>query len=345
VEDIFALWLSAFAAKRQKSMNIKHPDRLYKADRLNYIVNRMRVRQDITPSKLAEELHVSERTIYRDLRFLEKGQALRKRYSRREGRYLLETELNLPPITLTPSEALALTQAGSNPSLAYHNFFAGDLRSGLRKIETALAPAPAKGGGEERADGATVSTRDSIHRPTLEMIRRAMRSNRKVRIRYMPPAGDREQTLTIAPYDVRQNGSSWYLLASSPEHGMIRTFKINRVRAVEILNDRFRFPRRFSADECFAKAWESTGRSDDEVTVQVRFKPSVAGVVYENCQRQFDTMEKQPDGSLICTTTVNNTAEIAWWILGFGSMAEVQGPPELRAEFGRTAREMADIYS
>ncbi|HZT43639.1 MAG TPA: WYL domain-containing protein [Chthonomonadaceae bacterium] len=325
-------------------MNIKHPDRLYKSDRLNYIVNRMRVRQDITPSKLAEELHVSERTIYRDLRFLEKGQALRKRYSRREGRYLLETELNLPPITLTPSEALALTTAGSNPALAHHNFYAGDLRSGLRKIETALAPTPPKSG-EERTDGAAVSTRDSIHRPTLEMIRRAMRSNRKIRIRYMPPANDREQTLTIAPYDVRQQNGSWYLLANSPDHGMIRTFKINRVRAVEILNDRFRFPRRFSADDCFAKAWEATGKSDDEVTVRVRFKPSVADVVTENCQRQFDKMEKQPDGSLICTTTVNNASEIAWWVLSYGSAAEVLGPPELRSDFARTAREMADMYS
>src|SRR5579862_9291226 len=89
----------------KKTMNNKHPDRVYKNERLNYIVGRMRVRQDITPAQLAQELHVSERTIYRDLRLLEKGQqAFKKRYSRREGRYLLETELSLPPLNLTPSE-------------------------------------------------------------------------------------------------------------------------------------------------------------------------------------------------------------------------------------------------
>src|SRR5579859_6890337 len=123
-------------------MNVKHPNRLYKSDRLNHIVSRMRLNQDITPAKLAQELHVSERTIYRDLRFLETGNALRKRYSRREGRYMLETELHLPPLTLTPSEALALFTAAANPALSKDNFYAPDLRSALAKVAAALSPAP-----------------------------------------------------------------------------------------------------------------------------------------------------------------------------------------------------------
>src|SRR5579859_2107882 len=121
-------------------MNVKHPNRLYKSDRLNHIVNRMRLNQDITPAMLADELSVSERTIYRDLRFLESGNALRKRYSRREGRYMLETELHLPPLILTPSEALALFTAASNPALSKDNFYAFDLRSALEKVATALSP-------------------------------------------------------------------------------------------------------------------------------------------------------------------------------------------------------------
>src|SRR5690242_7783753 len=80
VQPVSSTWLaSARKEKKIPTMNVKHPDRLYKSDRLNYIVSRMRLNQDITPTKLAEELHVSERTIYRDLRFLEKGNALKKR--------------------------------------------------------------------------------------------------------------------------------------------------------------------------------------------------------------------------------------------------------------------------
>src|SRR5262249_1669134 len=146
-------------------------------------VNRMRVRQDITPAKLAAELHVSERTIYRDLRFLEKGQSLKKRYSRREGRYMLETELHLQPLILTPSEALALYSAASNPALSGDNILAADLRSGLSKIGSALMPDPNRSTelrDARSADGSLGLTFESIQRPVMEMIRRAMRSNRKV---------------------------------------------------------------------------------------------------------------------------------------------------------------------
>jgi predicted DNA-binding transcriptional regulator YafY len=319
-------------------MNVKHPDRLYKTDRLNYIVNRMRVRQDITPAKLAEELQVSERTIYRDLRFLEKGQSLKKRYSRREGRYLLENELTLPPLTLTPSEALALYTAASVPTLCSNTFFSEDLRAGLKKLGTALAPDAAK-----EANAATPMV-DSIQRPTLEMIRRAMRSNRKIRVRYWSPAGDGERTLVVAPYDLRPMDNHWYLLANSEDMGGIRTLKINRLRAVEILPERFRFPRRFSADDCFAKTWEVFGNTDNEINVEVRFVPSIAPVIAENCGKQFIRMDKQPDGSLICTAAVNSVKEIAWWILSYGNAAEVLSPPELRTDFARTTMGMAALY-
>ncbi|HZP82987.1 MAG TPA: transcriptional regulator [Chthonomonadaceae bacterium] len=329
-------------------MNVKNPDRLSKADRLNYIVNRMRADQDITPPALAEELHVSERTIYRDLRTLEKKQSFKKRYSRREGRYVFENELTLPPLSLTPSEALALYTAASNPALASDNFFSTDLRSGLAKITASLAPEAAKevGALENRvAVGPLTLTTENIQRPNMERIKRAMRSNRKLRIRYWSASSDSERTLVVSPYDLRFMRRNWYLLANSEEHGGVRTFKLSRIRAVEILPDRFRYPRHFSADEYFSRAWEMFGGTDEEITIRVRFAPQVAALVVDSRGRQFAAMETEPDGSLVCTAVVNSVKEISWWILSYGSAAEVLSPPELRAAFAQTAREMAALYA
>lgn len=328
-------------------MNVKHPDRLTKADRLNYIVSRMRVQQGVTPTDLAAELHVSERTVYRDMRFLQKRETLKKRYSRREGRYVFETELVLPPLTLTPSEAVALYSAASNPALADNNFFASDLRAGLAKISASLRPKSAdpKASQEPGADSLPSLSTDSLQLPTMEMIRRAMRSNRKLRIRYWSSVTDSECALSVAPFDLRQVEDNWYLLARADEQEGIRTFKISRVRAVEISNDRFRFPRNFSADEAFTRAWEASGNRDTEVVVQVRFASSVAGLVADSRGKQFDASETQTDGSLLCTAVVNSVKEIGWWILSFGSAAEVLSPPELRAEFAQTTRAMAALYA
>ncbi len=329
-------------------MNVKNPDRLSKTDRLNYIVSRMRASQDITPTRLAEELHVSERTIYRDLRSLERKQTLKKRYSRREGRYVFENELVLPPLALTPSEALALYTAASNPALANDNFFAADLRTGLNKIGAALTPDASKevNALEGRVGVAPLSKAvANIQQPNMERVRRAMRSNRKLRIRYWSASSDTERTLIVAPYDLRFLRNNWYLLANSEEHGEVRTFKMSRVRTVEILSDRFRYPRHFSADDYFAKAWEIFGGTDEEVTVRVRFAPRVAALVVDSRGRQFASMETLPDGSLVCTAVVNSVREISWWILSYGSAAEVLSPPELRATFAQIASEMAALYA
>jgi predicted DNA-binding transcriptional regulator YafY len=333
-------------------MNAKHSDRLYKSDRLNYIVNRMRLRQDITPAMLATELHVSERTIYRDLRYLEKGNTLKKRYSRREGRYMLETELQLPPLVLTPSEALALFTASSNPALAKGNFYADDLRSGLSKLAQLLSAETHREMPESEPEFlhgyAVVSepisvTTNSILRPTLEMIQRAMSSNRKLRYIYWSSASDRAEEVIAAPYDVRHDGPNWFLLAQ-PDRAEARVYRIVRMRGLEILPDRFRYPRRFSADSFFARAMEAHGKQDEEIRVKIRFSTSVADVVLGSRSQQFAAIDQEADGSVICTLLVSSTREIVWWILSFGIDAEVIEPQSLRDECCKIATTMAQLY-
>ncbi len=324
-------------------MNAKNPDRRLKAERLNYIVNRMRVHTEITPNLLAEELNVSERTIYRDLRSLEKVQSLAKRYSRSEGRYLLEQELVLPSLSLTPSEALALYAAAANPALHDDNFLASDLRNGLTKLSRALIPNP------EEKHPATLSippfsmTRDSIERPLIERLRRAMRSNRKVSLRYWACADNVEHKLLVSPYEVFQKGNRWYLMGHSEDLGGVQLFLLNCMRGAEMTVDRFRYPRRYNAEALKRDAIEPYG-GDACHEVRISFAPSVVPLVVESRGQQFTAMETLPDGSMISTAVVANPRELLWWVLSYGAYAEVLSPPEVRKQFGQIAHKMAALY-
>jgi predicted DNA-binding transcriptional regulator YafY len=42
--------------------------------------------------------------------------------------------------------------------------------------------------------------------------------------------------------------------------------------------------------------------------------------------------------------TVENTAELRWWLLGFGELVEVLAPADLRDEFRTRATAMAAMY-
>ncbi|GEM_PF-6560199 len=326
-------------------MNAKNPERRLKKDRLSYIVNRMRNRTDITPTLLAEELNVSERTIYRDLRSLAKGQSLAKRYSRSEGRYLLEEELVLPPLSFTPSEALALYAAAANPALNDDNFFASDLRRSLTKLSHALIP-----DAEDETLPANLSippfsmTRDSIERPLMERLRRAMRSNRKVHLRYWACADNVEHRLLIAPYEIFQKENRWYLMGHSDEAGGVRLFLLTCMRAAEITPERFRYPRRYDAEALRQEAVEPYG-GDTCLEVRVCFHPSVVKLVVESRGQQFSSMATLPDGSLIGTAVISNPREVLWWVLSYGTYAEVLSPPETRAQFAQVARDLVAAYA
>lgn len=327
-------------------MNVKNNNRLNKADRHQYIVTRMRVEPGITPTTLASELKVSERTVYRDMRLLQTKQTIRKRYSRREGRYVFETELVLPPVTFTPSEASALYSAAAGPALAENTFFANDLRAALDKI-VAICRTEVESVNDGREGAVMLSapevSPESLQQPVMELIRRAMRLHRKVRVRYWSPTEDNERMLTLAPLDLRYQ-HHWYLLARSEEQDSIRLFKVSRLRVAEITTERYRFPRNFSAEAAFARAWERHDHRDGEVRVRVRFAPSVAVSVAQIRGRQFSQMEWQADGSLLGTLTVHSVKEVRWWIFSYGSAAEILEPVSLREEFSLAAQAMANLY-
>ena len=329
-------------------MNVKQLDRHSKSDRLSYILSQMRGPDEITPARLAEELAVSQRTIYRDLLTLEKGQTLKKRYSRREGRYLLETELSLPPLNLTPAEAFAVFSASANPSVEDACAFAPELRHGLQKISDSLTQ---KSAAEfDRQDNplsvAPFSLpEETLHRPNMEIIRRAQRGNYKLLLQCWI---DKENSLLpfiVTPYLMREKAGRWHLLGQCEEIGGVRLFRMDSIRQVEILPDRFRLPRRFNPEETFAKAWDNQDVIGGEVTIKLRFAAKVARAVISTRGQQFLTMETLPDGSLVCTVQLSRRHELNWWILSYGSSAEVLSPQEMRSEFAQMTREMAECYS
>ncbi len=316
--------------------------RLSKSERLNHILNRMRVREDITPITLANELNVSERTIYRDLKRLEQDDTIKKRYSRREGRYIFEGELALPPFTLTPTETIALLRASGNPALGPGCLLNHELQAAIDKL---AGPFQREDGAEPgSSNGFTSVSYASIHRPTFETIKAAILVNRKIRISYWTYTADADQRHTVSPFEIRTVDRRWRLLCRSGERSQLCTFAVDRIRAVEILEERFRFPRSYSADELFRRALQGSAAMDDDLEIEIRFSPAVASQLRAAHGREFTLLRIQPDGGVHCTVRAYSDHDVLWWILSYGTEAEVLGPPALRKRIAETAAQIASIY-
>lgn len=177
-----------------------------------------------TAERLANEFGVSVRTIKRDLDALENsGAPIWSRPGPRGG-YGLATQAALPPVSLTPAQAVALLAAVSAaPDAPY-----ADLASvAVRKIMDVLDPRT-RVRVDELARRIWVNTEQSGTRAVRSALEEAMSEQRVVRIRYA--AQDGAQTIRdVEPVVFASTNGHWHLIAWCQLRDGMRWFRVSRI--------------------------------------------------------------------------------------------------------------------
>jgi len=209
-----------------------------RADRLFQIIQYLRARRTTTAAALADELQVSERTIYRDIRDLVisgvpilgeagVGYALRKGYE-------------LPPMMFDATEVEALVlgarmvQAWSDPELARA------ARSVIAKVQN-VVPEQVRQRLEQTAlfaYGPSHGMRESESSHALQVIRAAIADNRKAHYAYSKADGTPSER-TVRPLGLFFWGKVWTLVAWCELRDDYRVFRVDRIDAIELLDETF----------------------------------------------------------------------------------------------------------
>jgi len=80
------------------------------------------------------------------------------------------------------------------------------------------------------------------------------------------------------------------------------------------------------------------------IRIRVWFHPDVAGYIQEKIWHESQQIHPQPDGSIIFEAEVAGTDEIRFWIMTWGSKAEVLEPKSLRENIRAEAERMVRQY-
>lgn len=206
-----------------------------RADRLFQILQLIRGRRLTTAVFLSKRLEVSVRTIYRDVAELQhQGVPL-------EGEagvgYRLGTGFELPPLMFTQEEAKALVasvrlaQQGLDPGLAR------EAEDALGKILSVL-PAAARAAAESLAIYAPLIGVDTGNQQRLQQLREAVQGRRKVQLHYRDMQ-DKTSRRTIRPLGCFFWGKVWTLAAWCEERRDFRSFRIDRIQSMEVLEGGF----------------------------------------------------------------------------------------------------------
>jgi proteasome accessory factor C len=286
-------------------------------------------RQGIDLASAAEQFGVSQEQIVDDLQLLfvcgTPGHLPDDliEASWEEGRvHLANADTIARPLRLGRDEAVALIVAlralAQVPGVASHDA----INRALAKLEAAAGEA-ARDTEQITVD---LSADDVRVQETLRRVREALDRNRRLHLRYLVASRDESTERDVDPMRVLSVEGRWYLEAWCHRSQGVRTFRLDRIEELEVLDVDGTPPPEARPREVSARMFHA---SPDDLVVELLLSPRAAWVA-ENFP--IESAERREDGSV---QVVLRTAQPAWvrrlvWRLG--GEATVLSPSELAEE-------------
>ena len=211
--------------------------------------------------------------------------------------------------------------------------FAQDLESAFVKIREALPPRslPYLTRIQDLFAARPDPFKDySKKRDVIEAIIDATFHERQVRIAYYSFNSRRTKSYTLDPYRVVYYHGGLYLYARAHEYGEVRTFAVERIQKIEMLDATFEAPADFDVSAYVRGAFGIAGGRPEPV--EVLFAAPMAGYIRERVWHESQSLEERPDGRVLLRMVVAPGWELKSWIKGFLPHAEVLQPASLRDE-------------
>jgi predicted DNA-binding transcriptional regulator YafY len=293
-------------------------------------------RQGVTIATLAEHARVTTRTIRRDLDALQ--QAGFPLYDDRESgevRWKLNAQALRglePGFTLSELSALHFSRALLE-SLA-GSPFRTDLERAFARLESVLSPRMRRF--LDKLPGVISARPESAprkqaaqHEELVASLVRATIEQRKTAMRYHSFSSDRVKDYQIDPYRLIYGQGGLYLFAFVPEYNEMRTFAVERIRRLSVLEERYEGHDDLPADPSPHSLGMFQG---DPETVRVEFDSRVAPYIRERVWHASQEIREQSGGSVMLTLRVATDWSLRRFILGFGPFARVVEPAALAAQ-------------
>jgi predicted DNA-binding transcriptional regulator YafY len=305
----------------------------------------------VTIDGLATLCEVTTRTIRRDLQALqEAGFPLYDDRSHDDGRtrwHLNGQALKGLAAGLTVSELCALYFSRTLLESLSGTPFRDDVESAFEKLGSALTP-------HMRAFldqlPRVIATKadpmrrrfDPKQQPIIARALDATVNQRQAKLTYYSKSSDRTKTYLIHPYRLAYAQAGLYLLAYVPEYGQVRTFAVERIEDLSLLEERFT-PIEELPDEAFP---HSLGvHSGPPEHVEIEFQPAIADYVRAREWHPSQQLrDNGPDG-LRLTLDVCLDRALQSWILSFGPFARVIAPDALVKDIAEQFEEARARYA
>ncbi|MEN7550041.1 YafY family protein [Rapidithrix thailandica] len=224
-------------------------DDIKRISRLTAILTQLQTKRRLTATSLSEKFQVSKRTIYRDIRTLEKAGVP---ILTEEGKgYTLMEGYKIPPVMFTESQANALILAEQLVLKNKDASFVKDYSEAIDKIKSIL--------GYTIKDKANLLANRTQYNQVINQerssnylsdLQNALTNYKLVKMHYINKEGIATNRL-IEPFAIL-SAENWYLVAWCRLRTEFRFFRLDRIQQMEILSENFE-PHNLTLQEYFDK--------------------------------------------------------------------------------------------
>ena len=310
-------------------LNTKKKSDDMQIDRLIQNVFLLLRHENITAKQLAKELCVSTRTIYRDINILSVagipitsqkgfggGLSLLQGFSLDKSYFTQEEQNNIV-------QALQILKSSNYPDAdkslnKVAGLFSHNLQSEWLEIDFSYWGSPEK------------------ERNNITALERAIINKYVITFTYF----NAELTVThqtVEPLKLVFKSHSWYLVAYSENKKDIRTFKMSRIRELQITNQLFdrELPKDFSITPVYKEEYNTP-------VFILHFSEKIAYKVYDEFQEKY--IKKLDDGTLEVTFRYQLSDWTFLYLLSFGEYVEIIEPVEARNILKEKAKKIFSMY-
>ncbi len=219
--------------------------------RLTAILIQLQTKSLITSTSLANKFNVSVRTIYRDIKALEKSGVP---IITEEGKgYSLLEGYRIPPVTFTESEANALITAEQFVLKNKDASFVKEYTDAISKIKAVLRQ-NTKENANLLSDRIAVSQNNSYEKTSnyLVSLQLALTNFNLTNIEYQKQDSNEISKRTIEPFALLTTQENWLLLAWCRLKNEFRYFRLDRIKNIHVQNEKFE-PHKMTLKEYFER--------------------------------------------------------------------------------------------
>lgn len=286
------------------------------------------------------EFNVGHATVERDIRILRGWGTIE-----RKNGYFAVKDLKFLPTNFTPSEALSLVLAGSMVAQRIGIPPTEAMQSALRKIDDLLPEqVDAMIKRMQKRLNVGINLIRECNSEVLDAISKAVSGHNPIEIDYYVLARDEVTRRKVDPCGLTFRFGTWYIIGYCHLREDVRTFAVDRIRRMRVLNEHFKYPADFDLQAYLERGWSLQADAEPEDIV-LRFGPEIAAWIASCRFHPNQKITPQPDGSVLFEVTVAGVDEIKHWVLSFGDKVEVLAPADLRSSIAETVANLARVYA